>query len=93
MQFISEGTHPVEIPSVPGSTITITISPENPDEPVQTQLTCKIVTDCVEEETSKNILYLTQLLILFCIIMCVTIKRTLIIRKKKQSYNLLCLKL
>ena len=50
-QFPSDGTNPVEIPSVPGSTVTITLTPENPKEPVKTQLTVKA---CTEEETSEQ---------------------------------------
>ena len=50
-QFPSDGTNPVEIPSVPGSTVTITLTPETPEEPVKTQLTIKA---CTEEETSEK---------------------------------------
>jgi hypothetical protein len=51
LQYTSSGTDPVEIPSEPGKTIEITIKPEDPTKPVETQLTVKA---CVEEETSEN---------------------------------------
>ena len=49
LQYTSTGTDPVEIPSVEGKTITITITPEDPLQPVTTQLTVK----ACSEETSE----------------------------------------
>ena len=62
LQFPSDGTNPVEIPSVPGSTVTVKITPEEPDTPVKTQLTVKA---CVEETSERIIKQLCLLYILY----------------------------